>query len=179
MTFEFIEHMARDGAREKACAKLEGDGALDAVLMMDADQAVWVKPGEPSWIDRVVEQYVSNEDPHRILFGVTGIEGRDPFNFSKAPDGHLEWCGAGLMFVPRAAWARLRERWHRPWTAGSQAEAVRGEDIVCTQRAVEAGLTLEPIRALTVAHWPTYRPPLVVRTNDSGEPTCRSWRAEK
>lgn len=163
--------MGPDVARAQAVRSLELEPpAAEAVIMLDADQAVLTEPTSPSWIDAIVTQYLAG-DPRRILFGATGIDHRRlVMNFRADEAGVIQWCGSGLIFLPRIVWRELRAAHPSPWTHDDPTELLKGEDILLTARARALGIALEPIRGITVAHWPCWRQPLIVRTDAEGVP---------
>lgn len=166
VSFTIREHASPETARAGFTALLE-EYAADAILMLDADQAVEVlaNPSTASVVDHVVAQYHENRTRRRILFGVTPIgyeQSDDAVNYRREEDGTIRWAGTGCMFIPAAAWSVVRAAHKHPWfpDAADHWDGT-GEDIRMCRRAREAGIILEPIRGVRIAHDPLWRKPLV------------------
>lgn len=162
-----VAHLPLHIVRPKLLAELEH---LDAVIMVDSDQAPDLLPRSAtlplvglelveatvevnggSVIDQAVAQYVSVDDPDRILVGVTCCGDGQP-NIKRDEAGHIVEAGAGFMFVPRAVYARLPER---AWIDGSI-----GEDIAFSRACQQGGIRFEELRGVRMLHWPIRYSPL-------------------
>lgn len=178
-------HAPIEQAREDFCSFLRSGrnrGQLDLVVMIDSDQSVSTAEGDTvnpgAWLDLIVRQYLSGH-PRRVLFAPTpmGYQTEDgsaelaasrfvrradgvSLNYQRDEDGRILRAGSGVMAIPDPAWARLRSRWDRPWVNDAR-EAYRGEDVLLSDRLRELEIPLEPLRGLTVYHWPEWREPLV------------------
>jgi hypothetical protein len=140
-------------------------GELEAVLMVDADQAFEATPDPAdSVVDLVVEQYLDHREHRRMLFGVTPIgyeQQDDAVNFRRGEDGRIAWCGSGFLFIPSTAWSVTCAHHPNPWFPdASSSHYGQGEDVRMVMRAREAGVELEPIRGLRMWHDPLWRKPL-------------------